>query len=155
MTIYDVMRSCNRYFAICKNYGTFTIINNTINNMTGNYIVGAYIMISGSFLNDGVYKITDYANDIITVDEVLTDEAFCGDVVKLKVPKDFVELSTEIIAYVDANQGAIASTVKSESIPNYSYTLKDDVTYKAIFSDRLSTFRTLNNPDWLEGVPLC
>lgn len=74
---------------------------------------GQYYRIEGSVFNDGLHR---YPCEEI---DCLMDEAFCGEVIPLAIPRAVIELSGEIAAYREENP----DTDKiSESFGGYSYT---------------------------------
>lgn len=125
--MYNTLLAINNFFERTSEYGRYTISDDAITTIRGDYKVGQYVRIMNSLFNDGVYKITAVATGEITLDGTLTDEVFCGYVVGLAIPSEFVTLSAKVEAYSHAG-------VSSESIPNYSvsYLAQDGITaYKA------------------------
>lgn len=93
--------------------GTFTISNGTLT--VPGLINGQYFRICGSRLNDGVYQYP--ADD-------LTDETFTGVIWDMRPPKAFLNLVTEIEAWVAQYGDAVSGPYQSESFGGYSYSLK-------------------------------
>jgi hypothetical protein len=81
-----------------------------------------------SLLNDGVYKIASVEAGEITLDATLTDEEFCGYIVGLAIPNEFVTLAEKVEAFT--NRG-----IASESIPNYSVSFNAKSGVEAYRSD--------------------
>ena len=110
-----IMAHIHNFFERACYSGTFTIENNKLS--LDQLIQGQYFRIVGSLLNDGVYK-----ND---EELTLQDEVFEGYVYSLAPPKAFLELCTEISAWVEKNREAIDSPYQSENVIGvYSYSLK-------------------------------
>ena len=121
--------------------GDFTITGGTIS--LPFLKAGQYFRIVGSVFNDGVHQYP--AQD-------LHDEEFYGAVWAMYVPKDVVELSTEIDEWCEKNANALNSPYQSESFGGYSYTLKSGadgasgsggITWQQQFAAKLSRYRRL------------
>lgn len=110
--MYATLLACNNFFERSSEYGRYTISENAIA-VRGDYKAGQYVRIMDSLLNDGVYKISTVEAGEITLNETLTDEEFCGYIVGLAIPNEFVTLAAKVEAFT--NRG-----IASESIPNYS-----------------------------------
>ena len=110
--MYATLLACNNFFERSSEYGRYTISENAIA-VRGDYKAGQYVRIMDSLLNDGVYKIASVEAGVITLNETLTDEEFCGYIVGLAIPNEFVTLAEKVEAFT--NRG-----IASESIPNYS-----------------------------------
>lgn len=110
--MYATLLACNNFFERSSEYGRYTISENAIA-VRGDYKAGQYVRIMDSLLNDGVYKIASVEAGEITLTETLTDEEFCGYIVGLAIPNEFITLAAKVEAFT--NRG-----ISSESIPNYS-----------------------------------
>jgi len=110
--MYATLLACNNFFERSSEYGRYTISENAIA-VRGDYKAGQYVRIMDSLLNDGVYKISTVEAGEITLDATLTDEEFCGYIVGLAIPNEFITLAAKVEAFT--NRG-----IASESIPNYS-----------------------------------
>ena len=123
----NVMEYLHNYFYKFKERGNFAINFNTISidgcyDLQGKYVVGQYIRIKGSLVNDGVYKVIAVSEDGlpgITVDGCLSDEEFEGYICSLAVPKAFISLCNDIKEYEVKNP---PKEFISESFGGYSYT---------------------------------
>lgn len=131
-----ICKELNNWFDVKRRYGVFTISNGAIEGYS--LPEGQYFRIVGSVFNDGVYKFP-------TTD--LKDEVFAsGSVWDLAIPKELVELSTEIDAWVAENDKVLNSPLQSESFGGYSYTKATNskggaITWKDNFADQLNTWR--------------
>ena len=102
-----------------------------------------YFRIIGSVFNDGVYK---YTNEL-----VLNDEIFVGSVWLMAIPKEVVDLASEISTWIEKNSDAITSPYQSESFGGYSYTKasagsnsnSSGPTWQSIFASRLNMWRKI------------
>ena len=110
--MYATLLACNNFFERSSEYGRYTISENAIA-VRGDYKAGQYVRIMDSLLNDGVYKIASVEAGEITLDATLADEEFCGYIVGLAIPNEFITLAAKVEAFT--NRG-----ISSESIPNYS-----------------------------------
>lgn len=109
---------------------------------------GQYIRIIGSVFNDGIYKIP------LEEGVNLTDETFHGGIWLLAIPKDVLDLATEIAAW-QAKYGGVDSQAmspfNSESFGGYSYSKSSGAnadgsnsgTWQSAFSARLSRWRKI------------
>lgn len=140
-----LMQECNNYFYKTYEHSTFAIQDGIINS-TGKYLVGQYIKIEGSILNDGVYKIESMNNNKINITE-LSNEVFEGCIYGLSVPKGFIELSTKIKQFIDDPKAKITN-LTSESFNNYSYSRGSkqngaNITWNDIFIDDIRSYKSL------------
>lgn len=127
----EVMRSVNNYFIDASLIGEFTIEAGALINVE--LLVGSYIMIEGSALNDDVYKVGE--------DIGLIDEVFTGTIHKLKVPRDFIRLVDEIKAFNDS----VPVGVASESYDGFSQSFLsgDNANWTISFKSKLNRFRRM------------
>ena len=102
-----------------------------------------YFRIIGSVFNDGVYK---YTNEL-----VLNDEIFVGSVWLMAIPKEVVDLASEISTWIEKNSDAITSPYQSESFGGYSYTKSSggsgsgssNPTWQSVFANQLNRWRKI------------
>ena len=125
--MYATLLACNNFFERSSEYGRYTISENAIA-VRGDYKAGQYVRIMDSLLNDGVYKIASVEAGEITLNETLTDEEFCGYIVGLAIPNEFITLAEKVEAFT--NRG-----ISSESIPNYSVSFNAKSGVEAYRSD--------------------
>ena len=112
---------------------------------------GQRFLIQGSALNDGMYTYHDTGikDDDDSEAVGLQDESWAGTICALAVPPAVVALSSEIQAWVDANQESQNSPFTSESVIGvYSYTKATgghgaggSVGWMDIFADKLKRWR--------------
>ena len=110
---------------------------------------GQYYRIVGSIFNDGIHQ---YGHEEATE---LTDEAFEGSVWALEIPKGFVALAEEIVAWrekYDTADSAAMSPYMSESFGGYSYQkgsalsssdTSGATSWKRTFAGRMNAWRKL------------
>lgn len=150
--ISEMMDYCNNHF-LCTSEspeltfkdtsGTYTIEGTLLET----YLVGQFIYISKSILNDGAYKITIVETDKLTVteevfDEVSNDAFLFG----CAVPKAFIALDVKIIAWELTNGGL--EGISSEKIDDYSISFGKTSSggsgvdgWQGAFSSRLNKWR--------------
>ena len=124
--------------------GTYTIASGRIQDLPF-LVAGQYFRIKGSALNDGVYRYSAGAQELV-------DEVFEGQIWEMFVPTDFVSLATEINTWLTANASVLSGPYQSESFGGYSYSkgshIRADGTevtpWQAQFASRLSRFRRLS-----------
>ena len=108
---------------------------------------GQYIRIVNSVFNDGIYKMP------LEEGVNLTDETFHGGVWLLAIPKEVLDLATDIEAW-QAKYGGVDSQAmspfNSESFGGYSYSKSsagadgsNSGTWQSAFSARLSRWRKI------------
>lgn len=106
-----------------------------------------YIRIVGSVFNDGVYQyhVGESISDLV-------DEIFHGAVWTLAIPKEILDLETEINAWQDKYGQAMLSPYASENLSASSYSYSRGsvgsngsatVTWKDIFADSLKRWRKI------------
>ena len=112
---------CN-YFIRDRFEGRFEIVDGMISLPL---LDGQRFLIQGSALNDGMYTYHDTGikNDDDSEAVGLHEESWAGTICALAVPPAVLALSSEIQAWVDANQESQNSPYSSESVLGvYSYT---------------------------------
>ena len=154
MTLEELCRELNNWFdenprtgTKCHYFGEFTISNGGLD-LTGIGIqTGQYFRIVGSVFNDGVYQYpTNY----------LHDETFAGAIWSMAIPKEVVDLSTEIDAWVNKYgtvDSAAMSPFTSESFGGYSYSKSSGSgsngsgggsgSWESVFASRLNKWRKI------------
>lgn len=136
--------------------GTFVIVNDTVSPPLP-VNDGQRVWIRGSTMNDGVYTYHNGTlnNDDDTGPAGLTNETFDGAVWPMRVPRDMLELATEISEWVDKYSAALDSPYYSENVIGvYSYQKaksnssgsddSGDVTWQSKFSNRLNRWRKIS-----------
>ena len=103
-----------------------------------------YFRIIGSVFNDGVYQ---YSNEL-----ELVDEDFNGTIWLMAIPKEFLDLVTEIEAWQDKNGSVDSSGMSpfnSESFGGYSYSkgagsgAGASTTWQTAYRNRLNIYRRI------------
>lgn len=122
-----------------KHAGAFAIASGAISPDIG-LVPGQYYRIRGSTFNDGLHHSGD-------ADDILTDEAFEGEVWALAVPRAVQELAGEVAAWVENNP---ATDKVSESFGGYSYSRGQNASggaggWQAAFASRLNAWRRPND----------
>ncbi len=125
--------------------GTWTIANGSIQDLPF-LIPGQYYRITGSALNNGVYKYREGGAPS------MPSEVFEGEIWAMYVPVDFVALVNEINTWLESNTTALNGPYQSESFGGYSYSkgshIRADGTefapWQAKFASRLSRYRRLS-----------
>jgi hypothetical protein len=130
MNLHDICLHVNNFFKQIQETTKLEFSGNKITGMNTIFLVGQYVYVEGSLLNDGVYKITAVGNKEITIDADLETETNTCTIFGLAIPKAFIELANEII-----NEGKVAGNIKSESVSRYS------VTYAGDGSDWIKTYK--------------
>ena len=100
-----------------------------------------YFRIVGSVFNDGVYQNTDLLE--------LIDESFTGAIWLMAIPKDVVDLATEIDVWITKYNDTVNSPFQSESFGGYSYSKANgssgsaNPTWQSVFANQLNRWRKI------------
>lgn len=150
-----IMTQINNHFARSVESQTYEIVADGIQgSFSEKYVVGQYIWIRHSFINDGVYKISAVSSTKLTVEETLTAEN-TGETIEvygLVPPKAFLNLVSDIETYVNA-QSVTALGVKSESQGNRSVSYGSGASgsggnaWQSVFSQSLNQYRRMFDDD--------
>jgi len=139
----EVMEEVNNYYSYSNENGTYVFVA-TSSKITGTfestYLVGQYIRVYGSILNDDVYKISAIAEGEITVEETLIDEDVADSttyIYQLAPPKNLINLVSDIVSHISKDG------VVSESIDDYSISFSSDGSWIGAFKKRLRKHRSL------------
>lgn len=129
-------------------FGLFKIENGVLVSMNDGdmgIMTGQYYRIAGSVFNNGVHKHGS---------ETLVDETFDGSVRLMAVPKDVVDLATEIATWQTMYGGASSANMSpfnSESLGVYNYSkgavgsgsASSVPTWQSVYGDRLRRYKKL------------
>jgi uncharacterized protein with ParB-like and HNH nuclease domain len=146
----EVMEEINNYYNYdyeSDSYEFVALTKKITGTFANTYLVGQYIRIYGSILNDDVYKIAVVAEGEITVEEDLIDESVVDSTIYILVlapPRSLIALVADIANYIPKDG------IASESIDNYSVSFSGDGSWIKAFGKRLSKHRKIRwcNP-WL------
>lgn len=149
--IAEVMDYCNKHF-IRSEETVSVVFDATEKTITGtfanSYIKGGYVLVLGSVLNDMVLKVTAVADGVLTVDGELLDEEVTVHLFALQPPRAFLDIVTDIEAWVAAHPAADAG-IASEGIDDYSVGYDSSVSagggWQAAFRVRLSRYAAMFN----------
>lgn len=141
--LYEVMNYCKNFFVYSGETDDYEIEADGIKgNLAETYLVGMYVCIDNSFLNDGVYKITGVTSDKLTLDATLQAEN-TGDTIclyGLKVPSVFITLVDEIESYDSTVQRGVKSESQGQRSVTYgsgSETGSGDNTWQSVYANTL------------------
>lgn len=153
-----VLRELNNYFiryvngVLQFNFSidiTFTASDTLTGDFTDTFISGEYILIQGSRVNDGVYKINtisatelkiDAAVDILIENE---SEVTCS-VTKLYIPEDLIQLIDKIDMYnTNVTTGISSESQGSRSVSYGTSGGGSSSGWKDAFNSQLSTYKKL------------
>lgn len=133
----SVLRYLNRYFPRSAETLIAVVADGVTGNFTQNYVVGQYILIKDTILNDGVYKITTVASNKLTLDATLMPETTSAIVYGLAIPRAVLDLATEISAYTGVEG------VSSEKIDDYSIAYTGGSGWQSAYKSRLASWRSV------------
>ena len=123
-----VLRHLRNAFETGKENGDFTITDGKVA-LAETYLSGEWVAITGSRLNDGIYRIKFDAGEYLltngTDNELaVEDESFTGSVWRLGLPKDLIDLCKDVQAWLDSSAGQPgAGAITSESVVGF-YSVK-------------------------------
>lgn len=140
-TITLIMQECRNYYTHTDRHGkqavhrgTYTLADGTLK-VAPLPLVGAFVRIVGSILNDGVYQVQGITGEGIKVAGTV-DETFTGAICYLSPPPDFVDLARRVDEFnknLDAINAHRAESgqlplgmLESESFEGYSYKLSSN-----------------------------
>ena len=142
--ITQILEYTKKYYPASLETNTYAIVaNGIVGNLSQNYVVGQYINIQNSILNDGTYKITAVAANKLTPDSVMIEETTNNvRIWGLRLPRGLIELIVDITSYV-ASQSSNAN-IQAESQGNRSVTYAEGGSnWKSAFANRLSTYKNM------------
>ena len=145
----SLMRECRNFFVDSYESGVFVLSNKKIS-LANEYKIGQYLLLTGSILNDGVYKITDISSWVHEL-EISEDifEVWDGTIYALRIPPDFLQLAAEIQTFLESPGGAISPYISETVLNVHSWaraTNKDTgapAGWQIMFADKLSPFRRM------------
>jgi len=120
--------------------------------LKGKYIIGQWIYLGGSILNDGMYLIRGAESSLYSLsngsDEQIPtqgNEAFTGQALGLRVDQGFIALANEIRTFNEKNK---PTGKASEKFGAYSYTRATGsngaaIDWKEAFRNRLNPYRKM------------
>lgn len=123
---------------------TFTSANTLTGDFTSTFLVGEYILIEDTRLNNGVYLITAIDDTTITIDATLditidTESEIECTLTKLFIPKPLISLIAEIKTYdASTTSGLVSESQGSRSV---SYATMSG--WKTAFGSQLSGYKKL------------
>lgn len=125
-----------------KIHGVITITSGHITNPEFLEVIqnNQYFRVVGSVFNDGVYQ---YTNNL-----TLSDEVFDGSIWLMAIPKDVLDLNTDIDNWLSKYGDAVNSPYQSESFGGYSYSKASGsnggtASWVSTFASRLNQWRKL------------
>ncbi len=139
MGIEEVMRYCRNFFISSTRVSDIFHIKGGVILESLPFIDNQYVWITGSTLNDGIYKLPI---------ENLSDETFEGEIIGLKPPKAFLDLVNEISKWQEKYGDVAISPYQSESFNGYSYSKKSGadasgLNWQSQFKKQLSKWRKI------------
>ena len=148
-----LMRETNNFFALTSESGEYGIKDGAIA-LQGEYLPNQWIAISGSVLNDGIYRVKSAAAGMHELSNGSDDEtpaqdeaAFAGVVYGLGAPRGFVSLAEEVGAFCEgAGKPTAYISEMVVGLHQWSRGLKEDGTpigWAQVFADRLAPFRRI------------
>lgn len=141
-----IMKETNNYFYKTVEKSNFNIKNNKIK-VKGKYFPNQFIKIENSITNDGIYKIINFENQEIEIENT-TDEEFEGAIYGLAIPKDFIKLAKEIEEYQKSNPISKSNIISESYLNGYSYTMATNSNgqvsgWQDVFKNKLDTYRRI------------
>jgi len=129
---------------------TFTATDTITGTFTDTFIVGEYILINGTRINDGVYLITANDGTSLTIDATLDiaisteSTAVATTYTKMYIPDEVIALIAEITSYNSNVIDGVVSEKQGERSITYGTSSGGGTTgWQSAFGARLSTYRKL------------
>ena len=145
--ITQVMDYCKNHFIYDSEYKDFAVV---VDGITGDfdntYLTGMYIMISGSYLNDGVYKIASATSSKLTTEDTLIAEDTDDHIIvySLRIPPTFVTLVAEITTYdTTSTKGVKSESQGQRSVTYGSSSESDGSDWQSVYLSSLSTYKRI------------
>ena len=139
--IYELMKECNNYFdrGYVEEFDSIEA-DGIVGSFKETYKAGMYVIIEGSYLNDGAYKVSSVTPTKITVTETLNIETVEDETVYIIAstpPKSFIDLATEISGYTEK------VGISSEKLGDYSVSFNGEGSWENAYSSKLNTYRKI------------
>ena len=139
-----VMTEIKNHFAISAECVPVTFdVDGIRGNFRYGYLVGQYVWVKNSTVNDGVYQIVGIEGSKMTLDGTFgiinADISLFG----LSVPKEFLELVDKISTLSNTETVGL----KSESLGDYSASYKDGSEWESTFRTKLNKYRRMFDCD--------
>lgn len=138
----EVLQAINNYFVVDYCDASEIKVDRVTVDEPNLFSKRQFILILGSKINDGVYRINDISGNDLIVDSTLDliEESTEGILVcGLAIPRAILDLAVEIETYNNVNKG----TIKSESLGDYSvtYSGNEDVSWITVFRKKLQPYK--------------
>lgn len=140
----EILEYTKKYYPNSCEYKEFEIVNDGIEGtFSEDYLVGQYINIKDSILNDGTYKITEVTSSKITVDATdLVAETNYMYLFGLQLPRAYISLISTITDYY--NDQSIKGDIASESQGGRSVSYgTSGSSWQGVFANQLSNYRCM------------
>lgn len=138
-----VLEYTKKYYPCTLENATFTIVSDGITGtFDESYLVGQYVNIQDSVLNDGTYKITAVSGSKLTLDATLLAEESYIYLWGLRLPQGLLSVITDITTYV--NSSTSSAEIQSESQGNRSVTYANGNSgWQSVFRNQLAPYKSL------------
>lgn len=138
MEIGIVLDAINNHFENMFEHGVYEFKDGSVK-VRGNYFQNGYVRILGTGRNDGVYKVENFADGILSIAELKEEKAECY-IVRLAIPSAFLNLFKQIQNWQDSQAKGIAS----ESIQGYySVSYRSSDGFLTEFKSQLAPYRKI------------
>ena len=140
--INSILAYTNKYYPCSLESQTFKIVSDGIEGtFTDTYLVGQYVNIMDSVLNDGTYKITGVTGSKLTLDATLLEEESYIYLWGLQLPRGYITLIDDITTY--NNSVTNKAELTSETQGNRSVTYKNGSSWQNAFMSQLANYRSM------------
>lgn len=137
----QVLFYLNNFFVDRAISGSAVLYNGVVVSDATGFVVGQYIYLKDSLLNDGLYKISDVTGTTLTLDtsEYLKPETATIRVYGLAIPKQVITLSEEIATANASNPSGLVQERLGDYSVTYGYS--DTASWISRYSTRLAPWR--------------
>lgn len=138
----QILKYINNFFVVTTRSVTAIAQAKITVDDASDFVVGQYVYLNQSKLNDGVYKIIEITGNDLTfdpADDVQVEPAGEAILYGLAIPKAVLALKDEITTYNTANP----NNLQSETLGDYSatYAAGKNASWTAAFASRLAPYR--------------
>lgn len=135
----QVLDSIHNYFENAYETGDYVFNTGSVA-VKGTYYKDGYVRIIGTVQNDGVYKVNNFADGILTIEGLKAENATCY-IVRLAIPSAFISLYNKIVTFqanADKHKGIV-----SESVQGYYNVNFGNNDFETEFASELNIYRKI------------
>lgn len=135
-----VLKHLNNFYIATEEVGDYVIQDNVITGLKDKYVIGQFIIIQGSMVNDGVYR---FNSDTKTLLDTM-DEEFSGTIYGLRIPRELISVVQKIEEWAisqDPNLSGLQSWSNGSWSESYAMSNGVRAGWEQIFASKLKPYR--------------